>query len=477
MTQDVVSWGRVARNVASLILREFLTKGSYLVLGIAIARTMGREAFGDYALSLLLSRSFFTVGDMGFGTWLVREVSQVREEAGRYFATVGVYRLLSGLAVLAGLSGFLFFSRYEVSLKHHIFFSAVAFLLLHLPSFIFSFFRAFEKMGSEFEVTLVKSALLLGGGLWAVSRKSLDLFYGFFILSSAVAFLYALWTYGRGIGWGGFRFAPVRFGGLLPIWLIQSVVMVYLYLDSVLLSFFRGIGEVGLYQAAYSFVDAVLVLSAVLTTALFPVFSRLAKLSLQKLLLFYEELLQTLFFFFVPAGILALFGAKTLLNAFYGPSFQSALPALYMLLAGFFFFIFGGLNGHLLIAMGKEKAVLGIAFVCTFLNLGMNLWAIPRFGFLGASVTTVLSELCMFFLAMRWIVKAFGTASFLEGGSLFWMLSAWTLFLFSLARVSFWIQLPAGIGAYGLLALFFRRKLSKELRAVKALWQEVGVGS
>lgn len=401
-----VSWWRVGRNIASLLLREFLTKGSYLILGVVIARWMGREAFGDYTLSLLFSRSFFTIADFGFGTWLVREVSQSRETSGRYFATLGVYRLLIGVAVTGLLYGILFVSHYDPSLRLHIFLASIAFCFIHLTSFLFSFFRAFEKMANELEVSLVKNILFVGGGLWAVSKGSLDLFYGVFIVSSFVALLYALWVYGRQIGWSGIQFVPIRLKGTFSIWMIQTVVMIYLYLDTVLLSFFRGLGEVGLYQAAYSFLEALFVLSAVLATALFPVFSRLAKEDAGKLFPFYWEIVGVIFLFSVPLGLLGAFGAKRLLTLFYGASFASALPALYFLLSGILFFVLGGVNAHFLIAIGKEKALLKIMIACTFFNLCANLWAIPKFGFLGASATTVISECLMFSLVLYHIVKA-----------------------------------------------------------------------
>ena len=474
--QHTVSWWRVTRNIFSLFMRELLNKGTYLILGIGIARVMGREAFGDYTLSLLLSRSFFTLGDLGFGTWLVREVSKSRERAGRYFGTVGVYRLISGVLVVFLLGGFLFLSRYEVSLRRHVLLSAVAFFFLHLTSFVFSFFRAFEKMENEFKTGIVKNILFLGGGLWAISRYSLDFFYVLFILSSAVAFLVSVVLYWRHIGWKGLRWEPMPLEGLFSIWMIQGIVMLYLYVDTVLLSFFRGLSEVGLYQAAYSFLEVIFVLSTVLATSLFPVFARLSKLSPHELPSFYEETFRAVLFFCVPFGVLSLFGAKTLLGIFYGPSFQGALPALYILLSGFVFFIVGGLNSHLLVAMGSEKVVLGILVGSTLFNGALNLWAIPRFGFLGASATTLVSEIVMFSLMVFWIAKTLGDVSFLQGGPFMGVVCLWVLFLLGLGRFSFWIQLPVGLGVYVLFVALFHRQLSKELCAVKILWKEFQEG-
>ena len=474
--QHTVSWWRVTRNILSLSMRELLNKGTYLILGIGIARGLGREAFGDYTLSLLLSRSFFTLGDLGFGTWLVREVSKSREGAGRYFGTVGIYRLVSGILVVFLLGAFLFLSRYDVSLRRHVLLSAVAFFFLHLTSFVFSFFRAFERMDNEFKTGIFKNILFLGGGFWAISRSSLDLFYIFFVLSSAVGLLVSVVLYRRHIGWEGLRWEPMRLEGLFSIWMIQSIVMLYLYVDTVLLSFFRGLSEVGLYQAAYSFLEVLFVLSTVLTTSLFPVFSRLSKLSPHELPSFYEETFRAVLFFGAPLGVLSLFGAKALLGIFYGPSFQSALPALYILLSGFIFFMVGGLNSHLLVAMGNERVVLGILVGSTLLNVALNLWTIPRFGFLGASATTLASEIVMFSLMVFWIAKRLGNVSFLQGGPFIGMVCLWVLVLLSLSRVSFWIQCPVGLGVYALFAALFHRQLSKELRAVKILWKEFQEG-
>ncbi len=467
-----VSWWRVTRNILSLGLRELSNKGTYLLLGILIARVMGREAFGAYTLSLLLSRGFFTIGDLGFGTWLVREVSQAPRSAGRFFGTIGLYRLLSGVAILGLIGGFLVFSRYDPSLKHFILLCAVAFFFIHLMSFIFSFFRAFERMESEFYVSVVKNILFIGGGLWAIFQRSLDLLFWVFIAASFAALLFSLWIYGRRIGWNGIRWEPMPLKGVFSIWLIQSAVMVYLYLGAILLSFFRGLDEVGLYQAAYSFIEMILILSTLLTVALFPVFSRLAKRSFKELLAFYEEAFRGVLFFFVPFGILALLGGRTLLLTFYGDAFRAALPALTLLLAGFVFFLVGGLNGHLLIAAGKERWVLAAVTVCTALNLSLNLLWIPRHGFLGASGAMVLSETVMFSLMVGWIARTFGSVSFLKGRFFWGLVLVWGSLLFGLSRLPFLLWVCIGLGSYLLLSVFFRQKLVKEMRAAKVLWGE-----
>ncbi|MFH1857512.1 MAG: flippase [Candidatus Omnitrophota bacterium] len=460
--------------MASLSLREFINKGAYLLLGIAIARGMGREAFGTYALSLLLPRSFFTIADLGFGTWLVREVSQARSEAGRYFGTIGVYRILSGICAILCLWVFVALARYHPLLQRSILLSGGAFFFLHLASFVFNFFRAFEQMECELQVSAVRSVLLLGGGLWAIlSAKSLVLFFYFFIAASVLSFMVALFLYQRRIGWSGLRWAPMALEGVLSIWLIQSVVMVYLYLTTVLLSFFRGIAEVGLYQAAYSFVEIILIFSTILTTALFPVFSRLAKGPREELLVFYDEAFHGVLFFSVPLGVLALFGGETLLMLFYGASFRQALPALYVLLSGFLFFVFGGLNSHLLVAMGKEKIVLGVVAACTVFNLILNFLVIPRFGFMGASLVTFFSEMLIFILMLHWIAKSFKSPDFLRGSSVLWMGAAWMFLLAPFFRYPFWALSSLGLIFYGVLAFLLRRHLSKELRAARDVWKEL----
>ena len=473
MTTPLVSWWRVTQNIFFLTLRELLNKGTYLVLGIVIARRMGHEAFGHYTLSLLLSRGFFTIGDVGFGVWLVREVAQVREAAGRYFGTVGILRVGIGLGVLLCLKGFLLLSDYAPSLQYHIWLSGCGFFFIHLMSFVFSFFRAFEKMESELAVSLVKSIVFVGGGIWAVFQNSLDLFFGVFVFSSIVALLVSLFLYGRQIGWKGMKWIPIRLEGILSIWLIQSVVIVYLYIATLLLSFFRGISDVGLYQAAYSFIEVIFVLSTILTTAFFPVFSRLARHSPKDLLSFYEEIFRAILLFFVPCAILALFGAESLLEGCYGSSFRGALPALYLLLSGSLLFIFGGFNSHLLIAMGKEKFVLGAVVFCTCLNLFLNVRAIPQFGVVGAGFVMVACEIVMFSLMMNGIIRHFKSTTFLRATPLLWIQGIWVLFLFSLFHLAFWVQCLLGFLVYGLLVGFFQRKLSKELHAVKVVWKEI----
>lgn len=88
--------------------------------------------------------------------------------------------------------------------------------------------------------------------------------------------------------------------------------------------------------------------------------------------------------------------------------FYGSDVALQIVLVAIFFVFLNSLFGFCLVAMGKQSKLLKINFYCLIFNVLTNLAVIPYYGFVGAALTTVLSEILILFGTYFYVKKFTG---------------------------------------------------------------------
>ena len=83
--------------------------------------------------------------------------------------------------------------------------------------------------------------------------------------------------------------------------------------------------------------------------------------------------------------------AKPVVRIFFGLAFLPSVGAFVWLLPGIFFLGIETVLVQFLNSMGFPRIVVGGWLVCCVANVGLNLWAIPAYGIVGASV---VSSIC-----------------------------------------------------------------------------------
>lgn len=219
------------------------------------------------------------------------------------------------------------------------------------------------------------------------------------------------------------------------------------YTDTILLFYFRSPIEVGLYQAA---VPISMILAAVATSvsiAIYPIIVKLISekkanqatqlISLFNKYLFMMTILLSLIFIIFP---------ETILSMLFGAKFTLAALALQILSFGAIFLSLGVLNNSILLASGYDRLCAKIAFYLSALNLALNLFLIPAFGFIGSAVSTTICVIIFGLATLYQVHKIYSVklpygkliGSFVCGLGVIFVIG----FLKSLVSISIWIKLP-----------------------------------
>ncbi len=192
----------------------------------------------------------------------------------------------------------------------------------------------------------------------------------------------------------------------LPYGIALILNTVYFRIDSILISLIRGQAEVGIYAVAMRVLEAFAIIPLYFMNSVLPVLTRTLKEQSEK----YKLIIKYSFDFLAALGVPLLVGAYVLAYPIVfivsSPEFLTRLnegfygsdTALKILMFALVFQFLNTLFAFILLAVNKQSKILYINAACVLFNIVGNLLVIPHYGFRGAAVTSVLSELLILIL-------------------------------------------------------------------------------
>lgn len=184
---------------------------------------------------------------------------------------------------------------------------------------------------------------------------------------------------------------------LKPIfYLLLSLIAsdIYSKMDITMIGAMCSDSDVGYYSSAYKIVNMVLVIVTSITAVSLPALSKKAHEEKEDYKAFLNSLINLLIVFCSAACIGLTLISKELVVVFLGESFEEASTTLKILSSMILIKGIGDLVAYQhVVAVGRERILVPIRFISLFLNLVANYVFILVFGFNGAALATVLTEL------------------------------------------------------------------------------------
>ncbi|HEY8691323.1 MAG TPA: oligosaccharide flippase family protein, partial [Chloroflexota bacterium] len=413
--------GRVTKNSLTPLASNVAVKILGFGFSLFYFRALGVTQVGKYVIAGTTLLFLDTIIGFGLQQLVMRDVARDKARANAYISNAIAVRLivslLAGTPVALGVLALHRFAGFDADTALVIVILIAAFLpsaFSNVFSHIFDAhelmeYRAFTQVLTQIVSIALGVAFVLAGwdivGL-ATAALLTNIFTAvvFWLLVSRTILKPRL-QLERGL-------IRAIFKGAYPIMLNQLLVVFFFKIDVLILPVFRGNAEVGLYGAAYKFVDAMLLVPSAFVPALFPILSRQAASQRDALRRGTDIGLKVLLLISLP--LLAGFEvfADDITRGFFGDKFAGSAVALRILMLYLPFSYVNGLTQYVLIALDKQKTIVRFFAVTAVFNVIANLALIPRFGYVAASAVTVGSEVVL--LAPLWWL----TTRELEGGSL-----------------------------------------------------------
>jgi O-antigen/teichoic acid export membrane protein len=163
--------------------------------------------------------------------------------------------------------------------------------------------------------------------------------------------------------------------------------------DTILISLIRSSRDVGLYGAAYKFLDVFTLLASAIGISLFPVFSRLLVHDSARARVALQKSLDVVLGVSLPIVALTVFLAPQLIRYSAGADFRGSVPVLQLLAPSLFVIFLQTPLIRYAIAAGAYRVLAGIMLSMLLVNIALNLLLIPTYGIRAAAIVNVATEL------------------------------------------------------------------------------------
>ncbi len=414
---------RVGRNSLAPMLTTLGNKAVDFAFAALMLRILGPASAGAYYFAIAIVGYLDIWSNFGLNLYVTRHVAQRRAEAEATLAqTMGLRLVLLSLSVpvllLLGALWFRFFGL-TVETALTIALLAVALVPGNIAGALSSLFYAEERMeypaGLTSLTTLIKVSLgalvlLLGWGIVGLAAVA---------IVSNIATVGILWrTASRLFFRPSFAFTRATAWGIVvlsyPLMLNHLLQSLFFKVDVTLLQPLQGDTVVGYYSTAYKWVDALLIIPAYFTLAIFPLMSRYAGETAASdggpshdtpLARTYVLAIRLLLMIALPAAAMMAFSADILVGLLGGAAYLPYGAIALRIMIWFLPFSFvNGVTQYVLVAVDEAKWITRSFLIAVVFNVTANLIFIPRYSYVAAAVITVLSELVLmvpFMLAVR----------------------------------------------------------------------------
>jgi len=388
----------VLKNSGALGLSTVLGKLFYISLFIFIGRYLGPSDFGKFTFALSFIAMFVVISDLGLNLMTVREVSRDKSLTNKYLNNIVVFKTFLALLAFFLVMLLVVLLGYPEKTIKIVFLLALATFFSNISTGIRWIFQAYLKLEYDSALVIIQNMLFFGLGYlvlklnWGIYGIGYtQIFVWILILISSWVLISKKFT--RINLEFDFKFWRKLLKSSIPFALMLVFTGLYLNLDTVLLSFFKGDQVVGLYNAANRLVLAGKMIPGIVIASLFPIMSEISKKPKEEFDRLLGKSLTLMFCLALPISIGTTFLAGKAIGLLYGAEFSGSVPALQILIWGLFCMYLSIVMGYGLIAKGYQRINTVITGVALGINLLINIFLIQRFGHLGTSFAILVTEL------------------------------------------------------------------------------------
>ena len=387
----------LVKNTFWLTVSSVFSKLFKYFLLIYAARLLGVTQYGYFNFAMSFAALFAVFADLGISALISRDLAKDKEVNIKIPAifTLKLILVIGSflLIVLASL-----FAPQSNGLRLAIILMAVFVTVNSLSGFLYSCFYGHEEMQYQTITELVENGIVTALGIYLLLRiptaQTLTFAYAFSALCGFCAILLLFMR---------------RFGKILkfkidisewkrvfnlswPLALSGIFALIYTYTDSVMLGFWKLFDQVAYYNAAQKIIALSILPAGLLVTAFMPTFARCSHIDKQKTQTIFDYQNTILLAIAIPVLCGGYILGNGLIFHLYGTNYMPSVLALKILL------IMAGQSylstslGYTLFIYNQQRKMFWAYLAGALLNVPLNTLLIPKIGFYGASIATVITS-------------------------------------------------------------------------------------
>ena len=388
ITNAILNCLRVCSNIIlPLISFPYLTR-------ILHVNNLGKVSFCSSIIAY-----FILFAGLGINNYAIREGSKIREDhkkLSQFSNEMFTMHLISASIIYFLLIIFLFVWKVEKDYKLIV---AILSITIVCNAFSFDWLPNVLEDFRFITIRVISIQILSLITIFLFVKKSEDyIIYACItgitsIISGTLNFIYAKKnieiSHIRKFDW------KIHLKPILILFANTLMITIYLQSDITMIGIFRSDYEVGLYRISVQIYSAVKTMLNAITVVTIPRLSLyLNNNKVENYHILLSTIINTLAYLCVPAMFGLFLIAQNCIILVGGNEYISSVSSLQVLCFALIAAVFGNffVNAVLIVHCQEQKAFLATVF-SAIMNIALNLFFIPKFGFLGAAITTLIAEI------------------------------------------------------------------------------------
>lgn len=393
-----------SRKLPQFYFWVFIGSGAMYAFRLLLAWTLSPKEYGAFFALLGLVLFLLIFNDFGLGGSFLYNWEQWRQQSKRSSLFTLIFVSKIGLSLI--LSAIFFFARDFIAdhyfhlpwLSPYLALFAIFFFIEAFEQFLSSLQAATGRMQAYASMNNIQRVLLIIASFIVVMFFSHENLFAGFILAwvgsagiTTLAYAWPLRSYTAFIRFPVRKdvfFGTWRYAGYLFLTSVSGLLLARI--DVLFITYFRGAMEVGWYEVALPLATILLTFTTPLIIFLRPtIVKRHAAGASEDLKSGLRILYGAGVFFLLPIAFSLLIFPHEIIQVLFGSKYLVAAPAVAILGLAFFFKSFQMISNTFLYGMGMAKQQMYIIWFGAILNIILNYFFIPRFGFVAAAATTL----------------------------------------------------------------------------------------
>lgn len=403
---------RILKNMSWLFISQIVASICGFIWTLLIARYLGVNDYGVLGFAISLTGILGIIVDFGIGTHIVRHIATDYDSAPKYLGNAIPLKTLFSIGTMfLTLIILIILKSNELTITVTLLFMIEKIVSSFIGTFNGSF-QAFEEGKYQGIGNTILNLLLLTFILLSVYT---DLgIYGItiaYLLANVITLIYLYYTFNKNITKPKFEFdksfCKTIFLLSLPFAATSALNSIYFSIDVVMLNQISGDYATGIYNATYKLISILTLFYSVYSAVVFPVMSKFFKNDKNLLIISFEKSMKYLLLIIIPLALATTFYSADIIYFIYGHEYDAASSVLSILIWTVCLLFISGVSNTLLNASYKEVEITKIYAIAALFNVVLNFFIIPHYSYIGAAITTVLSDL-LIVIIQRYIIYKLG---------------------------------------------------------------------
>jgi O-antigen/teichoic acid export membrane protein len=399
---------RILKNTISQLLSGLLGQVLSLIVVVYLARVLGSGNFGKINFAVALISFFAMVANLGLSVLGPREIARHKDQIKDYIYTIVSARWWLSVIGFCVLLVVMFFINKPLETKYLILLYGLGiFPIALLPDWIF---QGVERMEHLILGRLLGGVCYVGCVLWyVIGPNQILLIPCFQFIGTLITVIVLYWILLKNVDMSKSSTGQLSRIKLvkqaLPIGLTGMMSMIIYYFDTVILGFTNPDQEVGNYSAAYKIILFLITLITAYHDSIFPIISIYFQKEFNSFETLQRYTTRFMIILAIPMGVGGTILAEKLIVFVYGRAYSQATISFQILIWACALIFVNTAYSRGLFASNQENICFRIVSFQAVITVIGDIFLIPPFGLVGASVATLLGEICSLILYSRVMIN------------------------------------------------------------------------